>query len=87
MMKVDSDPEVDFLDIIYEFSENLDIISMSPLYFCSIFSSRRTPLGDFLEPSTTKSSSSSRARVAGTPGARLPGVLPHQFGACIGSSG
>ena len=31
----------------------------------------------------TKSSSSSRA---GTPGVRLPRVLPHQFGACIGVS-
>ena len=39
-----------------------------PLVFCSIFSSRQTPLGGFSEPSTTKSSSLSRARgVVGSP--------------------
>ena len=59
------------------FLENLDIISMSPLCFCSIFSCPQTPLGNFLEPSTTKRSSLSRVRrVAGSPGVRLPGDPP-----------
>ena len=43
------------------FLENLDIISTNPL-FCSIFSCAQSPLVIFWEPSTTKSSSLSRAR-------------------------
>ena len=52
------------------FLENLDNNSMSPLYFCSLFSSRHIAPGDFLGPSTTKSSSLSRAR--GWRGRRVP---------------
>ena len=55
---------------------NLDIIPTSFLRT----SEGRVPI---FQPSMTKSSSSSRAGVAGTPGVGLPGVLPHQFGACL----
>ena len=44
-----------------------------PLVFCNMFSCPKAPLGDFLEPSTTKSSSSSRAWGGGDAGSQTPG--------------
>ena len=55
------------------FTRNFVHYFYEPLVLCSIFSSRHVAPGDFLEPSTTKSSSLSRAReVAGSPGVWTP---------------
>ena len=49
------------------------VFRMSPLYLADFLSCRQTPLVEFLEPSTTKRSSSSRAReVAGSLGVSTP---------------